>query len=177
MQALREYRARQLAGAPPTRGAGSAADTLHSRCAFYRDECGLNARVDPLTERIVVTSGSTLAAVTVPAELAGRARIYMQHRGITVGPIISHPRSSRWTFLVRPDVPTDPAAAAPLFARQVSVIGPGTPIALPSPGPRQAGYRCWVHPPTDGLPSGLVVVRAVCACAPLDRYRPGGERL
>ncbi|WP_254206438.1 DNA-directed RNA polymerase subunit beta [Nocardia alni] len=112
----------------------------------------------------------TLGAITMPAELAARVRLHMQRQGIRLGPIISHPRSSRWTWLVRPDIPDDVATFARLFRAQIAVARPGGEIALPSPVRRHRGFRCWSQAPADGYrPSGMVVLTAVDACGGLSR--------
>jgi hypothetical protein len=140
-------------------------DTLTTRCEFYRQVCRLPARIRPELQAIIVAASNTLGAITMPAELAARVRLHMQHQGIRLGPIISHPRSNRWTILVRPDIPDDVPTFARLFRGQVSVARPGTEIALPSPIRRHSGFRCWSEPPTDDYrPSGSVVLAAVYAC-------------
>lgn len=146
------------------------ADTLASRCEFYRQRCQLNARVRPELQTIIVAASSTLGAITMPAELAARVRLHLQHQGIRHGPIISHPRSNRWTLLVQPDIPDDVATFARLFRMQVAVARPGTEIALPSPVRRHSGFRCWSDPPTDAYrPSGSVVLAAIYACCGTSR--------
>lgn len=148
------------------------ADTLASRCEFYRRTCELDARVRPEMEAITVAASNRLGAVTMPAELAARVRLHLQHQGVRVGPIISHPRASRWTFLVRPDIPDDAATFARLFGIQVDVARPGTEIALPSPVRRHIGFRCWSQPATDAYrPSGLIVLAAIDACTGVPRRR------
>ncbi|MEV2218850.1 DNA-directed RNA polymerase subunit beta [Nocardia vinacea] len=146
------------------------ADTFTSRCEYYRHRCQLDARIRPELQAIIVAASNTLGAITMPAELAARVRLHMQHQGVRLGPIISHPRSNRWTFLVRPDIPADMATFARLFRAQIAVTRPGTEIALPSPVRRHSGFRCWSQPPADAYrPSGAVVLAAVDACGGLGR--------
>lgn len=146
------------------------ADTLTTRCQFYRRTCRLDARIRPELQAIVAVAGDTLGAVTMPAELAARVRLHMQQQGIRLGPIISHPRSSRWTFLCKPDIPDDITTFARLFRAQIAVTRPGTEIALPSPVRRHSGFRCWSQAPeSDYRPSGMVVLAAVDACGGLSR--------
>lgn len=146
------------------------ADTLTSRCRFYRRTCRLDARIRPELQDIVAVAGDMLGAITMPAELAARVRLHMQQQGIRVGPIISHPRSKRWSFLCRPDIPDDMETFGRLFRAQITVARHGAAIALPSPGRRSAGFRCWSHAPVDAyLPSGVVVLAAVDACGGLSR--------
>lgn len=80
-------------------------DTAESRCRFYRQVCGLEAGIKPETGRIFVRAGS-VGAITMPARLGQLVKSGIQTRKCVVGPIVSHPRSQRWTFLTRPDLPT-----------------------------------------------------------------------
>lgn len=148
---------------------GVSADTLMSRCRFYREVCGLPARVQPQLRQLFIPSGS-VGGITVPAELGAAVKSHMQGRGLQIGPIISHPRSKRWTFLVVPDVPGDDMTLfAELFRLNASVARLGAQIALPSPADRH-GFRVWVQPPRDSYrPSGLAVIESIRACA---RPRP-----
>ncbi|WP_019925520.1 hypothetical protein [Nocardia sp. BMG111209] len=142
-------------------------DTLTTRTEFYRSVGGLDAHIRPELQAIIVPASSTLGAIMMPAELAARVRLHMQKQGIRSGPIISHPRSSRWTFLVRPDMDIDVQTYAGMFRIQVTVARPGTEIALPSPIRRHQQFRCWTQPPTDRYrPSGSVALAAIDACRP-----------
>ncbi|WP_069167888.1 DNA-directed RNA polymerase subunit beta [Nocardia altamirensis] len=144
-----------------------AVESLASRCRFYREVCGLPARVRPDVERIVFTSGS-VGAVTMPAELAAPVKAYMLSRHSRIGPVISHPRSKRWTFLVRPDIPDEVQLFAELFRRNASVARWGAEVVLPSPYDRHMTYRVWVNSPRDGFrPSGMAVVEAMRSCPSL----------
>ncbi|WP_051165437.1 hypothetical protein [Nocardia testacea] len=53
--------------------------------------------------------------------------------GIDAGPIISHIRSGRWSFLIRPDLPDDTALFAEMFRLNISIVRTGATIALPPP--------------------------------------------
>ncbi|MBF6463753.1 DNA-directed RNA polymerase subunit beta [Nocardia beijingensis] len=137
-----------------------AADTPVSRCLFYR-RCGLAAAVQPELGRIVVPAGR-VGAITMPARLGQEVKALMQVRRCALGPIISHPRSGRWTYLVRPDLPDEVGLFAELFRSNVSVARYGAQIALPSPADRSPSFRVWVEPPRDTFrPSGSVVVAAI----------------
>lgn len=144
---------------------GIPSDTLMSRCRFYREVCGLPARVQPQLRQIFIPSGS-VGGITVSAELGASIKVQMQGHGTRPGPIVSHPRSKRWTFLVIPDVPNDDMALfGELFRLNASVARLGARIALPSPADRH-GFRVWVQPPHDSYrPSGLAVIEAIRACA------------
>ncbi len=145
------------------------ADTPMTRCHFYRNTCGLPARVQPELGCIIVPAGR-VGAITMPAELGGRVKSHMRTQGISLGPIVSHPHSKRWTFLVVPDVPDENRLFAELFRLKVSVSRFGAQIALPSPGARQAGFRVWVRPPCDDFrPFGMAVINSIRACRPQRR--------
>lgn len=136
------------------------ADTPASRCRFYR-QCGLPAAVQPELGRIIVPAGR-VGAITMPARLGQEVKALLQLRRSALGPIISHPRSKRWTYLVRPDLPDEVALFAELFRLDVSVARRGAQIARPSPADRSPCFRVWVEPPRDTFrPSGSVVVAAI----------------
>lgn len=139
-------------------------DTPATRCAFYRSR-GLPAIVQPDTGQITVAAGDQLGAVTMPASLGAAVRRQLHSAGFPPGPVISHPRSIRWTFLVSPDIPDETPLFSELFRRDVSVVRGGA-IALPSPAPRSELFRCWVAQPNAlGLrPSGMAVIVAVRGC-------------
>jgi hypothetical protein len=136
------------------------ADTPVARCAYYQGR-GLRAAVQPDANRIVVKAGGYLGAVTMPAELGNAVRGHLRGRGLSPGPVISHPRSMRWTFLVIPDIPDEVTLFAEMFRLNVTVARPGAQIALPSPHPRSEAFRTWVVPPTAVRPSGLSVITAI----------------
>ncbi|WP_280493769.1 DNA-directed RNA polymerase subunit beta [Nocardia asiatica] len=143
-----------------------------SRCRFYQEICGLPARVHPQLRQLFIPSGS-VGAVTVPAELGAAVKCHMQGHGVPPGPIVSHPRSKRWTFLVVPDIPDDVALFGELFRLNASVARLGAQIALPSLADRH-GFRVWVQAPRDSYrPSGLAVIESIRACA---RPRRRGSR-
>uniref|UniRef100_UPI003F49ABD0 DNA-directed RNA polymerase subunit beta n=1 Tax=Nocardia suismassiliense TaxID=2077092 RepID=UPI003F49ABD0 len=147
------------------------AAALESRRRFYVVTCGLPARVRPDLARIMFTVGS-VGAVTMPAHLGTLVKAHMleQAHG-RVGPIVSHPRSKRWTFLVCPNLPGDIALFAELHRHCVSVVPIGGEVALPSPLDSLIGYREWVCEPRDGFrPAGTEVIDAVrCCVSPLRR--------
>ncbi|MEV0046181.1 DNA-directed RNA polymerase subunit beta [Nocardia rhamnosiphila] len=140
-------------------------DTVTTRCAFYRS-CGLAAVVQPETERIVVAAGPHLGAVTMPVELGAAARRSLLGRGVLSGPVISHPRSGRWTFLIAPDILDETPLFAGMFRLNVSVVRSGT-IVLPSPSRRSEAFRTWVTQPrvTGTQPSGMALVAAIRECS------------
>ncbi|MBF6464879.1 DNA-directed RNA polymerase subunit beta [Nocardia beijingensis] len=149
---------------------GAFEDTPLSRCMFYRRNCGLNAVIDPPElGRIVMRAGSVWA-VTMPSRLGRAVKAHMQGRGVAPGPIVGHPRSDRWTFLIRPDIEDDDVKLfAEMFRRDVSIAREGAVIALPSPGPNGC-IRQWVVPARNAfLPSGLAVIDAVRAWSAVAR--------
>lgn len=137
-------------------------DTPLSRCRFYRQVCDLPAVVDPpQLGRIVIKAGIVLALM-MPAPLGQAVRIQLRQHHQDIGPIMSHPRSNRWSYLVRPDLPDDDRLFAEMWRIHVAVVRPGCDIALPSPTEHCAEFRVWVEPPCDTYrPSGLVVVDAI----------------
>ncbi|WP_433662855.1 DNA-directed RNA polymerase subunit beta [Nocardia sp. CA-128927] len=140
------------------------ADTPTERCAYYRRTCGLPAGIHPEVGRIVVRAG-IVGAITMPAPLGQRVRDDMLHNRITLGPIISHLRSSRWTFLCRPDLPNDMTLFAELFRLNVTLVPHGAEIALPAPSDTRTGHRHWIVAPRDTFrPSGLIVLTALRSC-------------
>ena len=78
-------------------------DTPLSRCRFCRQVCDLPAVVDPpQLGRIIVKAGIVLALM-MPAPLGQAVRTQLRQRYQEIGPIMSHSRSNRWSYLVRPD--------------------------------------------------------------------------
>ncbi|CAM4435839.1 LysR substrate-binding domain-containing protein [Nocardia ninae] len=147
------------------------AAALESQRRFYQVTCGLPARVRPDLARVVFTVGS-VGAVMMPAHLGTRVRAgLLVPDKEQVVPIVSHPRSKRWWFLVHPDIPRAAALLAELFRHHVSVVPVGYEVALPSPFGSEIGRREWVREPSSGFrPSGVLVVEATRAClSPLRR--------
>jgi hypothetical protein len=135
---------------------------------FYRRSCGFNAVIDPPElGRIVMRAGSVWA-VTMPSRLGQAVKAHMQCKGIALGPVVGHPRSGRWTFLVRPDIEDDDVKLfAEMFRKDVSIAREGAVIALPSPSPN-GSIRHWIVPAQNAfVPSGLAVVDAVRAWSEL----------
>jgi hypothetical protein len=136
-----------------------------SRTIFYRRVCDLPATVDPPSLGRIVMSATHVWALTMPTPLGQAVRYDMGRRGVAAGPIVAYPRSFRWSFLIRPDVPEDVPLFAELFQHNVSVIRDGGTIALPSPTGQVGAIRQWVEPPRDMFrPSGLAVIASVRAC-------------
>ncbi len=149
-------------------------DTPLSRCHFYRRVCDLPAKVvPPLLGRIIITAEHVWAPIRL-AHLGMAVKTYVQHRGSEIGPILSHPRSNRWT-LVRPDILDDVRLVAEVFRLSVSVVRTDSAVALPSPADKGAQFRRWPEPLRCMFrPSGLVVVDAIRACS--GPYRPVRRR-
>lgn len=147
-------------------------DTPRTRCHYYRRVCDLPARIDPPElGRIVMTAGHTWALM-MPSALGFAVKKDLQrsrdHDAATgAGPIISHIRSGRWSFLIRPDLPDDTTLFAEMFRLDISVVRTGATIALPSP------HRPWrTLPPLDSTPTLPLPPLG----SPRDRLRPSLRR-
>ncbi|MBF6435661.1 DNA-directed RNA polymerase subunit beta [Nocardia cyriacigeorgica] len=137
-------------------------DSAISRCLFYRRMCGLPCAVDSGTGRIILTVGS-VTGVTLPADL-GRSMLDRSTdcRQLDVGPIISHPRSGRWTILVQSNVADYREVFGRLYRLDATLAPLGAQIALPSPADEGSAWRRWVRPPSRGdLPLATVVIDAL----------------
>ncbi|WP_228833925.1 DUF1616 domain-containing protein [Nocardia abscessus] len=110
----------------------------------------------------------------MPSSLGQAVKAHMQSKRVRLGPILAHPRSNRWTFLIAPDLPeSDTRLFAELFRLDVSVSRTGSTIALPSPTASVGAIRRWIVPPRNRFrPSGREVVAAIRAWAePAQRRR------
>lgn len=146
-------------------------DTPVSRCTFYRRVCDLPANVDPPQLGRIVMKVEHVGALTMPAHLGHSVKTHMRQRGLDLGPVCSHPRQNRWTYLVRPDIPDDVRVFAEMYRLDVQVIRAGGTVALPSPADQGIQFRRWIEPPRCTFrPSGLVVVDTIRACS--TPYRP-----
>lgn len=145
-------------------------DTPETRCAYYRSQCQLQAHVEPETGRIILKVGD-VAAITMPSELGVRVKGVLAARNVAVGPVISHPRSQRWTFLTTPDVLLgDLLLYAEMYRASVTLAPVGAEVALPSPADNADAYRVWnTLPNKDCRPSAAVVLEIVRDCARLRR--------
>lgn len=152
-------------------------DSPASRCHFYRRVCDLPAVIDPPHLGRIVMKADHVWALMLPAQLGQAVKVRMQQNDSYLGPILSHPRSGRWTYLVRPDIPDDVRLFAEMFRLNVSVVRAGGTIALPSPSDQAVEFRRWVEPPRCTFrPSGLVVVDSIRACSaqPMQRRAAHG---
>ncbi|MFE7745007.1 DNA-directed RNA polymerase subunit beta [Nocardia sp. NPDC057455] len=140
-------------------------DTPLSVCHFYRTVCDLPAEVDPPhTGRIVIRTG-VVCGFMMPAFIGSEVKAQMQCHEQETGPILTHPRSQRWTFLAHADLPDAIGLFAEMSRLQVSIIRSGGMIALPGPGRRPGLFRAWVQPPRDSFrPSARAVVAAIREC-------------
>ncbi|MGY4098144.1 hypothetical protein ACW2Q0_01050 [Nocardia sp. R16R-3T] len=145
-----------------------------ARCRRYRKDNGLYGVVDPALGRILLEVGA-VGAVVMPAALGKRVHAHLLATHRRTGPIIAHPRSSRWSFLTGPTDNSylDMALFPELFRVCASVALPGTRIVLPSPTDEQSGYRIWIAPPEgDYRPELGDVIAATRICA-----KSGGQSL
>ena len=153
---------------PPTTEDYTAVQDAFARCRRYRKDHGLYAVVEPALGRIMLEVGA-VGAVVMPAGLGHRVRAHLAADGqIAAGPIITHPRSDRWTFLTGPTDNSylDMVLFADLFRVCASVALPGSQIVLPSPADELSGYRDWIAPPLgDYRPHLPDVIAATRACA------------
>jgi hypothetical protein len=91
----------------------------------------------------------------------------MDTQALAVGPVISHPRSKRWTFLARPNVADYREVFAGLYRLDSTLAPTGAQVALPSPAEQASALRVWVRPPTSTyLPLATVVVDCLHRAAP-----------
>ncbi|TLF60645.1 DNA-directed RNA polymerase subunit beta [Nocardia cyriacigeorgica] len=155
-------------------------DTPYTRCVYYRRVCGLPASIDPPELGRIVMRADLVWALMMPAGLGALVKCDLQRRRGReggVGPIMSHLRSNRWTFLIRPDLPDETPLFAEMFRLNVSVVRIGATIALPSPADEGAQFRRWVElPRCTYRPSGLAVVDSVRACTGGLWTRPQASR-
>ncbi|WP_067809666.1 hypothetical protein [Nocardia beijingensis] len=136
-----------------------------SVCHFYRYVCDLPAEVHPPHLGRITLRAGRVCGVMMPAFIGSKVKSWMDRTGEQVGPVMTHPRSQRWTFLTGPDLPEDIRLFAEMSRLGVSILCAGE-IALPGPGQRPGLFRAWVHPPRDVYrPSGRAVVAAIRGCA------------
>ncbi|MCM6777000.1 hypothetical protein NDR87_23935 [Nocardia sp. CDC159] len=132
------------------------------RCRRYRKDNALYGVVEPALGRIMLEVGP-VGVVTMPATLGHRVR----ERLAATGPIIGHPRSSRWTFLTGhvDDSGQDMSVIAELIHLGAAIAVPGTRIVLPSPADERTGYRVWIDGP-EGVarPTFAEVVAVTLGC-------------
>ncbi|MGK8509745.1 DNA-directed RNA polymerase subunit beta [Nocardia asiatica] len=135
-----------------------------SACLFYRHVCDLPAEVQPPHLGRITLRAGRVCGVMMPAFIGSEVKARMHQHGQQVGPVLTHPRSQRWTFLTGPDLPEDIRLFAEMSRFGVSILRAGE-IALPGPGQRPGLFRAWVQPPRDPYrPPGRVVVEAIRGC-------------
>ncbi|MGN2639047.1 DNA-directed RNA polymerase subunit beta [Nocardia takedensis] len=138
------------------------ADTVQSRCQYYRSVYDLPAVVDAKTGLISFRAG-LVSALEMSSQVAQAVKIDLDRRLRGGGPIISHPRNARWMFLVRSDIPAQIVERdESLWRDRVRLLTGGEQIALPSPAACGVFYRAWIHAAHSPFrPSGLVVAESV----------------
>lgn len=142
-----------------------AGDTPLAVCHFYRQVCDLPAEVDPPHLGRIILRVGRVRGLMMPAFIGSEVKAWMHRAGHRAGPVLTHPRSQRWTFLTGPDLPEDIRLFAEMSRFSVSIVSGGT-IALPGPGQRPGLFRAWVHSPCDAYrPTGRIVVEAIRGCA------------
>ncbi|WP_330229022.1 DNA-directed RNA polymerase subunit beta [Nocardia sp. NBC_00508] len=140
-------------------------DTPLSVCHFYRQVCDLPAEVDPAHLGRITLRAGRVCGLMMPAFIGSEVKAWMQRHGHQAEPVLTHPRSQRWTFLTGPDLPEDIRLFAEMSRLSVSIVRAGD-IALPGPGQRPGLFRAWVQPPHDAYrPPGRIVIEAIRGCA------------
>ncbi|SNY88750.1 hypothetical protein SAMN04244553_5735 [Nocardia amikacinitolerans] len=140
-----------------------AGDTPRSRVDYYRSVCQLPAVLDPATGRIGFTAGMVWA-VAIPSEVGQMVKADLDARKQGGGPIVTHPHSHTWTFLVRSDIPATMIAAESAWLRtcRIAILGNGDRVALPSPTDQGSDYRGWITAAHSVFrPSGRAVLHSV----------------
>lgn len=156
----------------------SCGDTPQSRCHYYRRECDLPAVIDPPELGRIVLRAGYVCGVTMPTRLGQAVKAHIQVRRGQPGPVVGHPRSDRWTFLTKADLPDDDRLFAELFRLDVSVARSGATIALPSPTASSGAIRHWIVPPRGPYrPSGGVLLEGIRAWADQMPNHPRGRRM
>ncbi|WP_280475420.1 DNA-directed RNA polymerase subunit beta [Nocardia asiatica] len=141
------------------------ADTPLSLCHFYRYVCDLPAEVHPPHLGRITLRAGRVCGLMMPAFIGSEVKAWLHRAGQPSGPVLTHPRSQRWTFLTGPDLPDDIRLFAEMSRLNVSILRAGE-IALPGPAQRPGLFRAWVHPPRDAYrPPGRLVVEAIRGCA------------
>ncbi|MBF6475140.1 DNA-directed RNA polymerase subunit beta [Nocardia abscessus] len=140
-------------------------DTPLAVCHFYRRVCDMPAEVHPPHLGRINLRAGRVCGVMMPAFIGSEVKVWMQRAGHPAGPVLTHPRSQRWTFLTEPDLPEDIRLFAEMSRLSVFILSAGF-IALPGPGQRPGLFRAWVQPPRDAYrPPGRAVVEAIRGCA------------
>ncbi|WP_369024120.1 hypothetical protein [Nocardia cyriacigeorgica] len=114
--------------------------------------------MDLRTGRIILTVGS-VTGVTMPADF-GRAMLSSKgFRPVIIGPVVSHPRSRRWTILARSNIADYREVFSHLYRLDTTLAPLGAQIALPSPADGARALRTWVYAPLGaGLPLATDVI-------------------
>lgn len=99
--------------------------------ATYEELLGWPVSVQVGARKLVVATGSVLAAVAMPAQLGAQVRAQLDI-SILSAPIVANADGTRWTFLAKPDMPVGESVAQDLAAAQVLVAPPGTFVVVPT---------------------------------------------
>jgi hypothetical protein len=133
--------------------------------AHYEELFGWPVAVQVGQRQLAVALGSTLDAITMPAELGAQVHAQL---GIAMlaGPVIAHPDGGRWTFLTQAVPGTRGDIADGLAGQDVRHAGVGAYTVIPTDA-GNGGWR-WVHEPRPHqmLPSAYAVLataRRLCA--------------
>ncbi|MET8777411.1 hypothetical protein ABZV58_20605 [Nocardia sp. NPDC004654] len=103
-----------------------------------------------------------VGAISMPAQLGAQVRIALRGKGLPGVPIVSHPRSKRWTFLCEPNLPDTSLYFTEMFRLNATIASLGAHVALPTPSVLSDAFRTWVVQPTNALrPSGEELVESI----------------
>lgn len=134
-------------------------ELAHGR-ATYEELLGWPVSVQVGNRALIVATGQTVDAVTMPAALGAQVRGEL---GIAMlcGPVVADPTGSRWTFLTKPWETLRPATTANLSHAEVEVAPHGSHVVIPtSPGVCTGAIWRWIErpAPTRPLPPAYAVI-------------------
>lgn len=98
--------------------------------ANYEERLGWPVSLKVRQGVLAVAVGSTMGAVTMPAELGARVRHELRI-AMQCGPIVVDPSGSQWTFLTRPTADIRSAVVSELAQWQVHLVAQGGYATIP----------------------------------------------
>lgn len=126
-------------------------ELAHGR-ANYEELLGWPVSVQVGDRTLIVATGQTVDAVTMPAALGTLVR---RDLGIAMlcGPVVTDPAGSRWTFLTKPFDALRPTIAADLHHLAVDVVPHGGHVVIPTDPHTCTGSRWrWIDEPRPSRP-------------------------
>ncbi|MFI9507037.1 hypothetical protein [Nocardia sp. NPDC052566] len=146
--------------------------TPHEIAHLLRHHYGLPVQL--LGGRPVLTTGSLIGAVVMPAELGRKVLATLDHKH--AAPVVADPSERTWTFLVNPPTPAiavDVAVRRCLAGHHVTIVPSGRQLMLPatdsSLGWHWAGESA---PGTVRMPPRAAVIAAVHRVTSLEATIP-----